>query len=67
LDLRPSRATLALGGHARREEWLARRDVAIVIEQIQRKKRVRGLTPQNNPQTRPGVEKKDQTAELKKN
>ena len=30
VELRPSRATLAKGGHIRREEWLTRRDVTIV-------------------------------------
>ena len=38
-----------------------------VIEQIQRKTRVRDRTPQNAPRTRPGVEKEDQKAELKNN
>ena len=39
----------------------------VVIEEIQRKSRVRKWTPQNAPRIRAGVEKKDQTAELKKN
>ena len=30
VELRPSRATLAKGGHIRREEWLTRRDITIV-------------------------------------
>ena len=38
-----------------------------MLEQIQRKTRVRDKTPQNAPRTRPDVEKEDQKAELKKN
>jgi len=38
-----------------------------MVEQIQRKTRVRDKTPQNAPRTRPDVEKEDQKAELKKN
>ena len=37
------------------------------VEEIQRKSRVRGWTPQNARRIRAGVTKKDQTAELKKN
>ena len=38
-----------------------------VLEEIQRKSRVREWTPQNAPRIRAGVTKKDQKAELKKN
>jgi len=37
------------------------------IEQIQRKIRVRGSTPENAPRIRAGMEKKEQKPELKKN
>ena len=37
------------------------------VEEVQRKSRVRKWSPQNAPQIRAGVEKKDQKAELKKN
>ena len=46
--------------------WGPEADLA-VVEQIQRKTRVRDRTPQNAPRTRPDVEKEDQKAELKKN
>ena len=39
----------------------------LLVEEIQRKSRVREWTPQNAPRIRAGVEKKDQKAELKKN
>ena len=38
-----------------------------LLEQIQRKSRVRERTPKHSPRIRAGVEKKDQKAELKKN
>ena len=38
-----------------------------LLEEIQRKPRVREWTPQNAPRIRTGVTKKDQKAELKKN
>ena len=38
-----------------------------LVEEIQRKSRVREWTPQNAPRIRAGVTKKDQKAELKKN
>ena len=53
--------------------WCSRRRVAslspvFVVEEIQRKYRVREWTPQNSPRIRAGVTKKDQKeAELKKN
>ena len=37
------------------------------VEQIQRKIRVRGSTPENAPRIRAGMEKKEQKPELKKN
>jgi len=40
---------------------------ACLLEQIQRKSRVRERTPHNAPRIRAGLEKKDQKAELKKN
>ena len=39
----------------------------IAVEQIQRKIRVRGSTPENAPRIRAGMEKKEQKPELKKN
>ena len=39
----------------------------LILEEIQRKSRVREWTPQNAPRIRAGVTKKDQKAELKKN
>ena len=41
--------------------------VCFVLEEIQRKSRVREWTPQNDPRIRAGVTKKDQKAELEKN
>ena len=38
-----------------------------LVEQIQRKSRVRERTPHNAPRIRAGLEKKDQKAESKKN
>ena len=42
-------------------------DEATWVEQIQRKIRVRGSTPENAPRIRAGMEKKEQKPELKKN
>ena len=39
----------------------------VLLEQIQRKIRVRGSTPENAPRIRAGMEKKEQKPELKKN
>ena len=41
--------------------------MSLLLEEIQRKSRVREWTPQNAPRIRAGVTKKDQKAELKKN
>ena len=39
---------------------------AVVVEEIQRKSRVREWTPRNSPRIRTGATKEDQKAELKK-
>ena len=52
------------GGRARCVWWPRS---ALLVEEIQRKSRVREWTPQNAPRIRAGVTKKDQKTELKKN
>ena len=59
--LSPRTGRLAHNHNLLRPHW------TVNLEQIQRKSRVREITPENSPRTRAGVEKKDQKAELKKN